>query len=410
MSRAIFTMSSKDNAVTEEVIAFIQEAIVSSEATSALILHNYLGILFHIQAFNSREPSGLNDVEQVKSSLEGLRNNMARIGKSIQHFEAALELAKGDAEKYFPKIKQNLELTRHLAGMEEKKIPWIPPLSVRWQFVYLDALRLESAKRLFRLLDAEKELARLPYHAVPTDRSTLAMIEQLYQEITAKLFEQEKYSEALLFSEKGKKTIVQALTPIYKFSSEERQEYFNEIKTYANQLSSLENEDAETLLDEYQEFMEMVDEDDPELVDWVSPNVPTVEVVQSLLRKDEIFLKLQRLGNDILVWQISHEKISAGRISGDKIFFNLVQRIAETNARITDIEELSEKLITPLRDAIGNAKSIILLAEGRLEFLPWAALNLNGKPLIENSRLTFVSSLSHFVRSVNSRSLYSSRL
>ena len=410
MSRAIFTMSAKDNAVTEEVIAFIQEAIVSSEATSALILHNYLGILFHMQAFNSREPSGLNDVEQVKSSLEGLRNNMARIGKSIQHFEAALELAKGDAEKYFPKIKQNLELTRHLAGMEEKKIPWIPPLSVRWQFVYLDALRLESAKRLFRLLDAEKELARLPYHAVPTDRSTLAMIEQLYQEITAKLFEQEKYSEALLFSEKGKKTIVQALTPIYKFSSEERQEYFNEIKTYANQLSSLENEDAETLLDEYQEFMEMVDEDDPELVDWVSPNVPTVEVVQSLLRKDEIFLKLQRLGNDILVWQISHEKISAGRISGDKIFFNLVQRIAEANARITDIEELSEKLITPLRDAIGNAKSIILLAEGRLEFLPWAALNLNGKPLIENSRLTFVSSLSHFVRSVNSRSLYSSRL
>jgi CHAT domain-containing protein len=410
MARAVFTMSARDNDTTEEVIAFIQESIVSSEATSSLILHNYLGVLFHMQAFNSRESSGLNDVEQVKASLAGLRNNMTRIGKSIQHFEAALELAKEDAEKYLPKIKQNLVLTRYLAGMEKKKTPWIPPLSVRWQFVYLDALRLESAKRVSRLLDAEKELARLPYRAVPSDRSTLAMIEQLYQEITAKLFEQKKYSEALLFSEKGKKAIIQALAPSYQFASEERQEYFNEIKTYARQLPSLEKEDAEALLDEYQEFMEMVDEDDPALVDWVSPNVPAVEVVQSLLRKDEIFLKLQRLGNDILVWQINREKVSAGRVAGDKILFEMVQRIADTRLNKADIETLSKKLIAPLQDGIGNAKSIILLAEGSLEFLPWAALKLNGKPLIENSKLTFVSSLPHFVRSVNSRSLYSSRL
>jgi len=412
MARAVFTMSARANIATEaeEVIAFIREAIVSSEATSSLILHNYLGVLFHIQAFNSREPSGLNDVEQVKASLAALRNNMTRIGKSIQHFEAAIELAVGDAEKYLPKIKHNLELTRHLAGMKDTSTKWMPPLSVRWQFVYLDALRLENAKRLSRLLDAEKELARLPYRAVSSDRSTLAMIEQLYEDITSKLFEQKKYSEALLFSEKGKKRIIQALAPSYQFASEERQEYFNEIKTYAKQLSSLAREEAEALLDEYQEFMELVDEDDPALVDWVSPNVPTVEVVQSLLRKDEIFLKLQRLGNDILVWQISREKVLTGRIAGDKTFFELVQRIVETRLNKTDIEILSNKLITPLGDAIGGAKSIILLAEGRLEFLPWAALNFNGKPLVESSRLTFISSLSHYARSVNLRSLYSSRL
>jgi CHAT domain-containing protein len=408
MARVLFALSVKDNIATEEVISFIEEAIIVSEATSLLILHNYLGILLHTQAFNPIEPSKLNDVEQVKASLAGLRNNMTRIEKSIQHFEAALELAKGDA--YFPKIKQNLELTRHLAGMKDKKVPWMPSLSVRWQFFYLDALRLEGPKRLSRLLDAEKELARLPYRAIPSDRSTLAMIEQLYQEITSKLFEQKKYSDALLFSEKGKKRIVQTLTPSYKFSDEERQEYFNEIKTYAKQLSSLEVVDAEALLDEYQEFMGLVSEDDPVLVDWVSPNVPPVEVVQSLLRNGEIFLKLQRLGNDILVWQISREKVAAGRIAGDKKFFQLVQRMAEANASKGEIEALSQKLITPLQDAIGGAKSIIILAEGRLEFLPWAALKLNGKPLIEKSRLTFVSSLPHFIRSVNSRNLYSSRL
>jgi CHAT domain-containing protein/Tol biopolymer transport system component len=410
MARAVLTLNARDNIAAEEVITFMQEAIGVSEATSSLILHNYSGILLHMQAFNSREPSKLNDVEQVKAGLADLQNNRTRIKKSIQHFETALELAKGDAAKYLPKIKQNLELTRHLAGMKEKKSPWMPPLSVRWQFFYLDALRLEGPKRFYRLLDAEKELARLPYRAIPKDRSTLAMMEQLYQEITSKLFEQKKYSEALLFSEKGKKRIVQTLAPSYKFSGEERQEYFNEIKTYANQLSSLETDDAEALLDEYHEFMDLVGEDDPVLVDWVSPNVSSVDVLQSFLRKGEIFLKLQRLGNDILVWQVSREKVSAGRIAGDKEFFQLVQRMTEANTSKADIEALSQKLITPLQDAIGSANSIILLAEGRLEFLPWAALKLNGKPLIRNSRLTFVSSLPHFVRSVNSRSLYSSRL
>ena len=410
MAGVVFTLGTRDNIATEAIIGFLQEAIVVSEATSSLILHNYLGILLHVQAFNPKEPSKLSDVEQVKASLAGLQNNMARIGKSIQHFEAALELAKGDAEKYFPRIKQNLELTRHLAGMKEKKIPWMPPLSVRWQFFYLDALRLESGKRLSRFLEAEKELTRLPYRAIPSGRSTLAMIEQLYQKITSQLFEKKKYSEAFLFSEKGKKRIVQTLAPSYKFSSEERLEYFNEIKTYAKQLPSLDVEGAEALLDEYQEFMGLVGEDDPVLVDWVSPNVPAVEVLQSLLRKGEIFLKFQRLGNDILAWQISREKISAGRIAGDKEFFQLVNRATETNPSKADIEALSQKLIFPLQGAIKSANSIILLAEGRFEFLPWAALKLDGKSLIEKSRLTFVSSLSHFVRSVNSRSLYSSRL
>ncbi|MBT5715447.1 MAG: tetratricopeptide repeat protein, partial [Opitutae bacterium] len=229
-------------------------------------------------------------------------------------------------------------------------------------------------------------------------------------EITSQLFKQKKYSAALLFSEKGKKKIVQALAPNYQFAREERQEYFDEIKSYTKQLSYLETEDAEALLDEYQEFMGMVEEDDPKLADLVSPNVPSVEFLQSLLRKDEIFLKLQRLGNDILVWQISREKISSGRITGDKNFFELVRQITENTANKADIETLSQKLIVPLRDAIGSAKSIILLAEGRLEFLPWAALKLNGKALIENSRLTFVSSLPGFVSSVNLRNLYSSRL
>ncbi|MBC8284904.1 MAG: tetratricopeptide repeat protein, partial [Nitrospinae bacterium] len=414
MARAVLTLGTSDPIKTEveEVITFIQNAIPFSNSSSSLVLHNYLGILFHMQAFHSSEtlPSKLNEVERVKSGFDVLQKNRADIKKSIQHFEIALQLAKSDAEKYWPEIKQNLDLTRYHAGMKDTKTTWVPPLAVRWQFIYLDALRLDSSKLLPRLLEAEKELARLPYGSISSDRSTLAIVEQLYRDLTLRLFEQKKYSEAFLFSEKGKKQITQALAPRYQFGSEERREFFNEIKTYAKQLLLLEVDEAESLLEEYQGFLEAVAEDDPAWADWISSDVPAIDVVQSMLRDDEVFLKFQRHGDDVLVWKANKDKISGGRITGGKKILELVNAVAEAQPSSADIEMLSHSLIAPLQDTIANAKSIVLLAEGKLEFLPWAALKLNGKTIIENARLTFVSSSSHFVRSANLKNLYSSRL
>lgn len=410
MAHVVFTLGESIAIEKQEVVAHLQTAIPSQKTSSAIMLHNYLGILLHMQALDPSKtlPSTFTEVERVKESLDGLRKNNSDIKKSIQHFELALELAKGEAEKYWSAIKQNLDLTRNLAGVKSDSTPWVPPVEIRWQYIYLDALRIESSKRLERLLDAEKELTRLPYRTIASDRSTLAMIELLYQEITSGLFEQKKYGEAFIFSEKGKKQITQALAPQYKFSGEDRKEYFNEIGTYAEKLSSVEGEEAESVLEEYREFIGLAAEDDPALVDWVSSDVPTIDTLQSLLRKDEIFLKFQRQENDILVWKINSEKISPARISGDKKFFQLIERLSNAGASQGDIEILSEKLIS--KDTLEGAKSIILLAEGRLEFLPWAALQVNGKTIIENAKLTFVSSLSHFVRSVNLKNLYSSRL
>lgn len=414
MARVVLTLGTSDSVKTEsnEVISFIQAAIPVSNSPSSIILHNYLGILFHIKAFHPGEtPSPESaEIERVRSGLENLRKSRADIKSSIKHFETALKLAKEGGKSFWPEIKQNLELTHFLSGAKDTKSSWAPPLDIRWQFICLDALRLEGSKRLVRLLDAEKQLARLPYGSISADRSALAMIEQLYREITLRLFEQKKYSEAFVFSEKGKKIITQALAPEFEFGSEERREYFNEIETYAKQLPSMEEDEAESALEEYQKFLEAAAEDDPAWVDWVSSDVPTISVLQSLLRKDEIFLKLQRQGNSLLVWKIASDKTSAGRISGTQKFFGLVKEMGKTPPTRQDIEILSKALGAPLRDAVVNAKSIILLAEGGLEFLPWAAIKVNEKPLIENARLTFVSSFPHFVRSAKLKNLYSSRL
>lgn len=415
IGRAVLTLSTQNSLASGETgaaIAFLQTAIASNDASSSpeslLILHNYLGILLYVEAMHSDEftvPKST-EVEQVKSGLGNLRDSIKNINQSIRHFETALELASDANKIYQAPIWQNLVVMRRLGGVDSKMEPWVPPLASRWQFVYLDAMRL--ADRLPRLLEAEKALTRLPYGAISSDRSTLALIEQLYQEITLRLFEQEKYSEALVFSEKGKKQIINALAPGYQFASEERKEYFSEIKKFAEQLSSEE----ESLLDEYHEFMELVAEDDPGLVDWVSSNVPSVDLLQSLLGSDEVFLKLQRHGNDILVWKVNKEKVSGSRISGNKELFKLIRRITQNGEEISpdDMKVLAQSFVAPLNDAIEKAQSIVLLPEGRLEFLPWAAFRVKGKTLIENTKLTFVSSSSHFVRSEKLKNLYNSRL
>ncbi|MEK9627702.1 MAG: tetratricopeptide repeat protein [Nitrospinota bacterium] len=412
MARIVLTSGNRFAVHKDEVVSYLEMALPTTPKLSSIILHNYLGILFHLKGLNSSHanPAKLTEVERVKYGFQTLRKSSKNINQSIQHFETALKLANGDAAKFLPEIKQNLELVRNFAGVKDKKEPWVPPLSIRWQFVYLDSLRLDSSKRLPRLLDAEKELSRLPYGAIPSDRSTLAMVEQLYMEITSRLFEQKKYREALIYSEKGKKQIIQALAPQYQFSNEEREAYFNEIAGYADKLSGLEGEEAESLLQEYHEFIELAAEDDPGLVDWISPDVPELDTLQSLLNENEIFIKLQRMGNEIFFWVVNNDKLTPGRISGDKNFFQLVERLTHSVARPADIGILSGKLISSLKNSIGKAKSIVLLAEGRLEFLPWAALKLGDKLLIENSKLTFVSSLSHFIRSMELKNLYSSRL
>ena len=389
------------------------ETVAGLEGSELLmVLHNYLGILYHFQGFHldsmAKSPSGNKIEDQFKLSLSRLQGQRKNIQKSMRNFELALAFVDQDKPgKQAGAIWQNLQWTRYLAGMKQDK--QTPSVKDRWQLLYLQAKQMHEAGRLSRLLDAEKEVSRLPYGWV--SRSVLALVEQLYEDIVFLLFKQEKFVPALLLAEKGKKLVQTALAPQLRFSDEDRQAYFDEIITYSTRLQSTPEEEVSDLLDEYQEFLQLVDEDDPELVDWISPRVPSLDVLQSFL--NPLLLKFQRVHNEIFVWWVRADKVGGKRIPGSQKLFDLISRLADNKKGATgeEVNDLSRFLLTPLVELLGaDMESVVLIADGKLEFLPWAAMKVDAKPLIETASLTFVSSLAQWQRSIKLKNLYNSRL
>lgn len=386
----------------EKTIATVDESLTDPE--QLMVLHNYLGILHHFQGFHldAAAKTGNAIEDQFKSSFFELKNQWGSIQKSLHNFELALVHGK-KVGKGNPEVWQNLQWTRYLAGMKPK--PHKHSVKDRWQVVYSKAKQTDEAERLPLLLEAEKELSRLPYGWV--NRSALALVEQLYEDIVFLLFKQEKFAFAFLFSEKGKKQVQISLTPPLDFADEDRQAYYDEVITFSERLKSASEEEVDTLLDEYQEFLELADEDDPELVDWVSPRVPSLDSLQS--SSNPLLLKFQRVHNEILVWWMRAGKIKGKRIAGNRKLFELIS--AENEMTEETVDKLSSFLLEPLVNELGqNLESVVLIADGRLEFLPWSAMRLDAKPLVETKTLTFISSLSQWQRSIKLKNLYNSRL
>jgi CHAT domain-containing protein/Tfp pilus assembly protein PilF len=422
LGRTVLTLSSqkplialRDNIV--QSIAILQKAVEREgeaefpfEPKELMVLHNYLGMLYHFRGFhleNVKENTHKGEIrDQFKSSLADLKDQWVNIEKSIHSFELALDRGKEvKQEKQTGAIWQNLQWTRYLAGMQpEKNSPSVKDL---WQSLYLKAIQADESHRLPLLLEAEKELSRLPYGWL--ERSALALIERLYEDIVSHFFRQEKFAPALMFSEKGKKLVQMALAPPLHFSDEDQQAYFDEIISYSRSLKSTPDKEVPALLDEYQEFLELAGEDDPNLISWISPEVPSLGVLQSLLKPQQLFLKFQRIQNEIMVWWVRSDSVSGKRISGNQELFDLVS--ADYGMTVEKVEALSRFLLTPLMESLKpKVESVILIADGELEFLPWAAMRLGAEPLIKNSKLTFVSSLAQWERSTRLKNLYNSRL
>jgi CHAT domain-containing protein/Tfp pilus assembly protein PilF len=426
IGRTVITLSSRKplKVLREDIaqsIGFLEKALESDADTGILIepeplmvLRNYLAVFYHFQGFHLENPEKVSNKggmeDRFKSSLKELKGQSESIQKSIRNFEMALAVVNQDKPaKQTGAIWQNLQWTRYLAGI--KPVEKIPSRKNRWQFVYSKASQTDEAHRLPLLLEAEKELSRLPYGWL--DRSVLALIEHLYEDIVFQLFSQEKFASALSFSEKGKKQVQIALAPQLHFNSKERQANFEKIATYSKRLKSASEEEVPSLLDEYQELLKSVDKNDAELVGWVSPRILPLEELQSFLKPRQLLLKIQRVHNEFMVWWVRADKVVGKQISGNRKLFDLIFQLAVDKSQVTakTVDDLSRFLLAPLAESLGqDVESIVLLADGKLEFLPWAAMRLGEKPLVEIATLSFISSLSQWERSIKLKNLYNSRL
>ena len=382
-----------------------------------VLIKNFLGILYHYLAFHVPANSMPHADEKLSliNSLNALKQEQGWMEKSIRRFRDALILLEQSnlpKEPYEPTLRHNLELTKYLAGNTTESPEKIYPAGRQWQLLYLQALMVAGENRLKLLMESEQLFSQQPPQWNSNEKALLGMQEDLYQAITGALFKERRFTEALNYSEKGRQQLLVRLRPEPLFSSEDRVAYQEAFLSYSKQASetaSQEEEDA--LLEEYAEFLEMAREDDSQLVALYSATVPMIEEIQSLLRENEVLIKYQTVRDSILIWEVGPDSMRGGLVPLDKRLTETIRRLGRGTGQVAtaDVEYLSQVLFRLVGEKVNASKSLILLADGELELLPWAALQIDGRRLIESVPVTFISSLEQFRSAESLKNLYNSR-
>ncbi len=407
-----------------------------------VLLKNYLGVYYYYLAFQIPKDEKKQAEKKVhwkkvfKNSEGDILTEFSYGKKSLEAFQQAYILALPIkslvGQKLAVALKQNTDVLQNLLGsVNARKKEVIAPrlqadfLKMEWQYKYLQASLHKGEKRLETLFEAEKMLSSRPY-GISFGPGGLELMQDLYQEIVRNLFSEKRLGEALHYSEKGLRlSLISELQEIpFEFKDEIRRSYFEEIRGFRQDwngiMQSLRNEKissdefrekSQDLYEEYKEFLLSVEEEDLELVSFISPKVPNISRVQSVLGEGRILLKYQMIREKLIVWFISQTSFFGVQLSPKPYFYPILLRFSEKGQTLNknELNILSQHLVYPLREFIKNAKSLIILPFGSLEFLPWPLLKFNGKPLIEEFDLIYAKSLDQLVRASDNKNLYNSR-
>ncbi|MFQ5449767.1 MAG: CHAT domain-containing protein [Nitrospinaceae bacterium] len=443
IAKAVFTQCQNRPLFTlrdpiENTIHLLEEASAGlgpiEEFTSPeyiVLIKNYLGIFNHYLGFRltDRARPGSQSVPSrtlIRETAGKLKAAVQRVNQSIRYFEEGLSLLRQSGlprDKMEPALKQNLELTYYLAGRkgEARENPSPPERpAMRWKRKYIDSLMAPPEKRLPLLLEAEGLLSRLPFGAVGKDSSTLALLEDLYLAITRVLFDKKQFARALHFSEKGHQQLLLSLRPSFYPVNEDRRSFVDELSGYAKRLEDLassrksapdQESGEEEILEEYQEVLELLREEDPVLASLFAPEVPGLKEIQGLLRPGELLLKVQKVFDGILVWRVDAASIQGIRVPLGAGGGHRITRLVGEGAKAqpSDLEDLSRLLVKPVKESLEKASSLLIIADGDLEFLPWAALRPADRSLAEMMPITFLSSLHQLQQAESKKNLYNSR-
>ncbi|MBI4389853.1 MAG: CHAT domain-containing protein [Nitrospinae bacterium] len=431
----------------EEADGAVRRAKVLGHPEYEVYLKNYLGIVYHYLALHFTTPGrskveSAADPERLKSMYRAASELMVKeygyLKESRRYFEEALASARANFKGaqlvgMETALKQNLELTDRLAGAKakDKEVAGRLPtedelLRFEWQFEYLDSLEAGEQERTAILLNAEKSLSRLPYGLLPSTPAERAMAEELYLSLVRSLFERKQFGEALYYSEKGLQRALASFRQDlrFKFQNKDRAAYYEEIVNYARLARDLANggkpgpgtaeerrENFNKLLDDYGEFVAALRQEDEDMANLFSPEPPPLDAVRKFLKPGEVVVKFQREHDHILTWAVTWKKVLGGSIPVNPALYEVLQRLSRSGTRPQprDLGILSGNLLSPHQEALANAKTVFLVAAGPLEFLPWPAMTVDGKVLVEKLKVVFASSLTQFCNSQKRKNLYNSR-
>jgi CHAT domain-containing protein/Tfp pilus assembly protein PilF len=156
----------------------------------------------------------------------------------------------------------------------------------------------------------------------------------------------------------------------------------------------------DTLTAEYQKLGGEIKAANPQYDSLMRPQPPTVQQVQALLDTDSVLLEYWLGERTSYLWIISREKAKVvslparARIETVARTFYEAVKVSDSPAPSAKAgEELSNLLLSPAANELGSGH-ILVVPDGILSYIPYAALKVRGDPLIRQHRVSYLPSAS----------------
>ncbi len=176
----------------------------------------------------------------------------------------------------------------------------------------------------------------------------------------------------------------------------------------AAQIAALEKQ-REPLQTQYQNLQSQIRQTSPKYAALKYPQPLTLEQIQQQILDDNTLILSYSLGQDkSYLWLISKTEMTSYELPSQKTIEDLVNknarsqftsRLTSRNSFILDTSEVSNILLKPVLDKLGN-KRLAIIGDGVLQYVPFGALpdpragNNQYQPLLVNNEVVYLPSAS----------------
>ena len=329
----------------------------------------------------------IGDLSNTARAVEGLARAEARRGKL------------DDARKHLEESLALIETVRTRASNQLMRSAYRASVENAYE-LYIDVLMQQHAKDPGRGLDAEALQASERGRA----RNLLAQLGEsrvnIRQGVDARLLDKER-DIARVLNAKAQREMQRKVS---KASAEE-------LATLRREISSLE--------DEYQQVQEAIRKSSPQYAALTQPQPLGLKQIQEQLDADTLLLEYSVGAERSYLWAVTPSSLKTyvlpAQVTLETIAHKVSQALtarsvvnsletrAQRNARIAQADrdfesaagELSHMILAPVAGELAS-KRLVIVADGALQYVPFAALPVSNQPLIVRHEVVSLPSVSAF--------------
>jgi len=386
-------------------IGFVGMLPIKKEKNLALA-RSYMAFCEYEKVLSMNE-AGLDFMASLGSFIVGpdtMKSYLANIDMSKQFMISKSLFETG----HFREAKQGYEKLLVQANVKDSGGIYWDILSDRGTLAQREGKAAEAIKCYQEAIDIiEKQRS-----TINTEAAKIGFVgdkQKVYHQIIAALYENNRFAEAFEYVERSKsRALVDLLASKQEFGVPSASGI--QIKSALRYMKAVEQENqsldmSNMSIDKVNqrnlrslEIKKKLEEGTPELAALVTVSKVDIKEIQKLLKRDETLIEYYYSGNDLYAFILTISDLKAVKLNGTNLLYEidkLRKSIEDANSMkyMNASGNLYNRLLKPINQEIKTSK-LIIVPHGALHYLPFTALQHNGKFLIDQYTISHLPSAS----------------